>query len=531
MFKKKNSKPKEKIDLEGISKEIYKRRWLILIALCIAEIGVMLANSSLNMALPAMSRDLGLTQSSLTWIVNIYTLIFASFLFLAGALGDKYGRKMAMQIGLSIFVVGTLYATFAATTDTQLIAARAIMGLGGALVLPTTLSIINNTFPSKQRPQAIAIWSAVAGIGMMFGSVVSGVILEFFTWHSLFLFSTIVAVIALVINQVVTPESRDEESLPIDWVGGVLTVIGLFSLVFGITEAPAEGLTNPIVAGSITTGIITLTCFVLWELRTKHPMLDMSLFKNKAFSASSLTLTLTFLALAGVFFSLSQVEQLILGFSALTASLALIPVMIPMMVVSPLIPKIVDRIGAKITVSAGLIIASIGFLLMSTWTPEMTYWDLLLMAFFMMTGLSAAMTPGTTILMASVPRNRSGMGSAMNDTTRELGGALGIAVLGAVLAAIYEKEIVSVASKFSGELRAALESSLAVALDVAGKMGQPGEAIAESAKVAWMHGIEQSALIAAGILIFSAFIAFFFLPKKSEVIEPIESDKAETATS
>lgn len=529
MFKKKNNSTTETVDLEGISQEIYNRRWWILIALCTAELGVMLANSSLNMALPAMSRELNLTQASLTWIVNIYTLVFASFLFLAGALGDRYGRKMAMQTGLGIFTIGTLYAAFAASTATELIIARAIMGLGGALVFPTTLSIINNTFPTKKRAQAIAIWSAVAGVGMMFGSVVSGVILEFFSWHSLFLFSTIVAVVGFIVNHIYTPESRDEESLPIDWVGGGLTIVGLFSLVFGITEAPSSGLLDPLVAGSITLGVVTLTCFVLYELRTKHPMLDMKLFKNKAFSVSTLTLTLTFLALAGVFFSISQVEQLILGFSALQASLALIPVMLPMMFISPLIPKVVERIGARLTVSIGLLIASCGFLLMSTWTPDMTYIDLLLMGFLMMTGISAAMTPGTNILMASVPRNRSGMGSAMNDTTRELGGALGVAVLGAILAAVYEEKIASTASQFTGEIKTALESSLAVALRVGEEMGPAGESIVEAAKLAWMQGIEQSALIAAGILIFSAVVAFLFLPKKAEEDRLKAQQEAEAA--
>ncbi len=529
MFKKKKNQLAEPVDLEGISQEVYNRRWWILIALCIAELGVMLANSSLNMALPAMSRDLNLTQASLTWIVNIYTLIFASFLFLAGALGDRYGRKMAMQIGLGIFVVGTLYAAFIANTSTELIISRAIMGLGGALVLPTTLSIINNTFPTKKRAQAIAIWSAVAGVGMMFGSVISGVILEFFTWHALFLFSTVVAVIGFTINQLVTPESRDEESLPVDWTGGILTIIGLFSLVFGITEAPAQGLFDPLVAASIAVGVVTLICFVLYEMRTKHPMLDMSLFKNKSFSVSTLTLTLTFLALAGVFFSISQVEQLILGFSALQASLALIPVMLPMMFVSPLIPKIVDKIGARLTISIGLVIAGCGFLLMSTWTADMTYVDLLIMGFVMMTGISAAMTPGTNILMSSVPRNRSGMGSAMNDTTRELGGALGVAVLGAILAAVYEEKIVTTASQFTGEIKAALESSLAVALEVGERIGPGGEAVAEAAKTAWMQGIELSALIAAGILFFSAAVAIIFLPNKKEEDRIKAEQEAEAA--
>lgn len=499
--------------LEGIDPKTYARRWWILASLCLTLLGVMLANSSLNMALPMMSTDLNLGQLELTWIVNVYTLVFASLLFVAGAVGDRYGRKLAMQVGLAIFTIGSLYAGFIAQTGTELIIARVVMGIGGAFVMPTTLSIINNTFPRKERARAVAIWGAVAGIGMMIGSIVSGVLLEHFTWHSLFFFSAIIAVIGLVANHVLAHESTDEEKTPVDWLGGLLSALGIFGLVYGVTEVPSQGLSDLGVLIGLIGGIVSIVLFVLWQLRSKAPTLDMKLFKNRAFSISSLTLTLVFLAMSGVFFSMSQLMQLILGMSALESSLAMVPLMLPMMFLSPFIPNIVKKFGARNVIAVGLVLTSIAFVLMSFWTKDMTYWHLFFTMIIMMLGISAAMTPGTNILMASVPRNRSGMGSAMNDTTRELGGALGVAVLGAILSSVYESEIRETASQFAGAAKEGLESSLAVALSVADKLGPAAGAVADAAKTAWMDGLSSAAMVAAVIIFACAVIAYVGLPK------------------
>lgn len=506
-----NSTPHDQ--LEGIDPVTYGRRWWILGTLCLTLLGVMLANSSLNMALPMMSTDLGLGQLELTWIVNVYTLVFASLLFIAGAVGDRYGRKLAMQIGLAIFTVGSLYAGFLAQNGTELLIARIVMGIGGAFVMPTTLSIINNTFPKKERARAVAIWGAVAGVGMMFGSIISGILLEHFTWHSLFFFSAIIAVIGLVANQYLAHESKDENESPVDWLGGVFSAVAIFGIVYGITEAPSAGLSDTLVLVSLIGGIVALAAFIFWELRSKSPMLSMELFKNRAFSVSSLTLALVFLAMSGVFFSMSQLMQLIMGYSALQSSLLMVPLMLPMMFLSPFIPSVVKKLGARLTIAGGLLITAVAFVIMSTWTQDMTYWHLFGTMVVMMLGISAAMTPGTNILMASVPRNRSGMGSAMNDTVRELGGALGVAVLGAIISATYETQIRDTASAFMGPVREGLESSLAVALSVAEKLGPAAETVASAAKEAFMGGVTHAALIAAVVIFISALIAYFGLPK------------------
>lgn len=524
MFKKKNlhavkakahAELKDK-DLDGIDPWTYVRRWWILSAMCLTLLGVMLANSSLNMALPLMAGDLGLTQLELTWMVNVYTLVFASLLFIAGAVGDRYGRKIVMQIGLAVFTVGSVYAGFFAQTGTELIISRMVMGLGASFVMPTTLSIINNTFPKKERARAVAIWGAVAGIGMMVGSVVSGILLEHYSWHSLFYFSAIIAVLGIAVNQFLTHESRDEKESPVDWLGGLFSAVGIFGLVYGVTEAPSVGILEPKVFWSLAIAIVAIIAFILWELRSKSPMLDMKLFKNRAFSVSSLTLTLVFLAMSGVFFSMSQLMQLVMGYSALESSLLTIPLMLPMMFVGPLVPLVVKKIGARTVISVGLLFVTAAFVAMATWTKDMTYWHLFFTMLVMMMGISFAMTPGTNILIASVPRNRSGMGSAMNDTVRELGSALGVAVLGAILSAQYERQIAGTLNGFGAQVQEGLQSSLAVAIGVADKLGAAKEQVVAAAMDAFMSGVAHAAIVAAIIIFVCAGIAFFGLPKHEQ---------------
>ena len=267
------------------------------------------------------------------------------------------------------------------------------------------------------------------------------------------------------------------------------------------------------VAASLIGGTVTLIAFVLWELRAASPMLDMTLFKNRAFSVSSLTLTLAFLAMSGVFFSMSQLMQLILGYSPLESSLRMIPIMLPMMFIGPMVPNLVKKIGARATIAIGLTLTATAFLGMTTWTQDMSYWHLLATMLPLIAGIALAQTPATNILMASVPRNRSGMGSAMNDTTRQIGGALGVAVLGAILSATYENKMLEVARNFPEQVREGLQSSLAVALRVAEHLGSMTTEIVHSAKEAFMSGMLDSAMAAACIIFAAAVVAFVGLPK------------------
>jgi EmrB/QacA subfamily drug resistance transporter len=501
-------------DFDGIDPTIYKRRWLILATVCLALLGVMLANCSINLALPRMSADLGLSQLEQTWIVNIYSLLVAGLLFLAGACGDRYGRKLALQIGSLAFAASAFYAGFLAHSAIELIIARGIMGLGSALVMPTTLSIVNNIFPTKERVRAIAIWSAITGIGMMLGGVMGGILMEYIDWNSIFYLSAAIAAVSLVINQVIAPESRDEKGLAVDWIGGIFAAVGIFGLVYGITEAPSKGILDGTVLAGLLIGIASLAVFVVWERRSVSPLLDMNLFHNRAFTVSSLTLTLAFLAMSAIFFTISQLQQLILGMSPLTASLLMLPIMLPFPVMAPVIPRIVEKIGNRSTIVTGLALITISFLVISAWTIDTTYLSMLPAMIVMITGVSLAMTPSTNILMASVPKNRSGMGSAMNDTTRELGCSLGVALFGAILSAVYVSNITEVSGRFSGSVKTSLETSLATALNTAASLGPDAGTVADAARVAWMHAFSIASLVAAGIVFVTMVIALMALPRQ-----------------
>lgn len=499
-------------DIDGIEPAIYKRRWKILATLCTSLLVVMVANSSMNLALPIMTTELGLTSLQLTWVVDIYVLIFASLLFTASAVADRYGRKLIMQLGLGIFLAGAMYAGFLAETGTEVIVSRAVMGIGGAMVMPTTLSIVNTVFPRKERARAIAIWSGIAGAGIAFGSIVSGFLLEHFSWQSVFVLSAALGITGLVFNQLLTPESSDEEQTPVDWFGGALSVAALLGIVYAIIEAPSHGILATDVLASFILGVLALGVFIWWQKRVAHPMLDMKLFKNASFSVSALAVTLAFFALMGVFFSMSQLFQLVMGYGAMESSIKMLPPMLVMIFVSPFVPNIVKKIGSRMTVGMGLIIVALSFVVMSQWPVVPQYWQVGTAMAFMMLGMSLTMTPATNIMMSSVPRNRSGMGSAMNDTTRELGGAIGIAVLGSMLASVYEDKIASATSVLPQQLRSIAGDSLAGAVAVADKLGPAGTDLAFAAKEAWMGGLSSAMLISAGIVLLAALIVFIWLP-------------------
>ncbi|MBU2238757.1 MAG: MFS transporter, partial [Gammaproteobacteria bacterium] len=318
--------------------------------MCLSLLTVMIANMSLNLALPELALALNMTQLQMTWSIEAYTLIFAALLFVASAIADRYGRKLAMQIGLAVFALASLYAAFIARNGSELIAARLVMGIGGAFVMPTTLSIVNLVFPSVERARAIAIWSAVSGVGMMFGSIITGTLLEFFSWHSTFIFGAILAAFSLVFNYILVPETRDELKNPVDWVGGALITVALVGIVYAIIEAPSMGVSNIWVTTGLGLGTISLIGFVWQQLRSSSPLLDVRLFLRPEFGLSALAVTLTFFAMMGAFYGMSQIFQLVMGYGTFMSSIAFFPVMLPMMVLSPMVPKIVDRIGTKWTV-------------------------------------------------------------------------------------------------------------------------------------------------------------------------------------
>ncbi len=490
---------------EGIDPAVFHRRWVVVAAMCTSLLVVMLANSSMNLALPGMTSDLGITTTEQTWIVDLYSLVFAALLFTSGAVSDRYGRKLLLQIGLVVFTAAGLYAGVVADTGLELIVMRGLMGLGGALVMPSTLSIINTTFPSGQRAGAIAIWTGVAGAGVGLGTVASGLLLEFWSWRSAFLMSVAFGVLAVVANQVLTHESKDEKQTPIDWFGGVLSTVGILGLVYAIIEGPTKGWGETDVVAGIVAAVVGLGLFVWWERRCAHPMLDLTLFRNPLFSVSSTACLIAFFALAGAFYLLAQLFQLVLGYGTLKSSLLTLPIMIPMLLLSPLVPKVTERIGSRLTVGGGLAVITGGFYVCSLWTADSGYWQVFGSLVIVVVGMVFVMPPATNLIIAAVPKNRSGMGSAMNDTVRELGAAIGIAVLGTLIASGYESGVSDLIATLPPEAAAATESSFAAAVHgVAPAVeAQAGPAAAEAFVAtttdAWMSGLS-SAMVAAAVL-------------------------------
>ncbi|MEY2465292.1 MAG: hypothetical protein QOH64_3430, partial [Acidimicrobiaceae bacterium] len=417
------------------------RRWAILAVLCTSLLLVMLGNTALNLALPNIAADLGLSSSAQQWVVDSYSLVFAGLLFTTSSLGDRFGRKGVMQAGLIMFTLATGFAAFFTTSGGGLIAARAVMGLGGAMIMPSTLSILTNVFPAGERARAIAIWTAVSGGGAAIGMMISGFMLEHWSWHSVFLLNLPVAAVALVAGMVLIPTSRDPEQPKLDFLGAALSTAGIATVVYGLIEAPAHGWTSPNTLGFLLGGLALVGLFVAWELRASSPMLDVRLFRHATFGVSSLAITLVFFTLMGVFFSISQLFQLVMGYGTFESALRLAPMFLAMILIAPQAPSLVQRFGARATVAGGLAIVAAGIGILAMLPGDPGYAQVAIGMSITAGGMALVMSPTTELLMSSVPVTKAGMGAAMNDTTRELGGSLGVAVLGSVLASQYATNI------------------------------------------------------------------------------------------
>ncbi len=495
-----------------IPEKVYARRWYTLGVLCLSLIVVMVGNTALNVALPVLARDLSATNSQLQWMVDSYSLVFAGFLFTAGAIGDRFGRKGILQAGLVLFGAASLYAGTLAETATALIVARAFMGLAGAMIMPATLSILTNIFPTKERARAVGIWAGVSGAGVALGPLLTGFVLEHFSWHAVFLINIPLIVITLLTGVFLVPRTADPEHTHLDPVGAGLSIVGLVSLVYAIIEGPHHGWTSAMTLGIGALGLLALGLFVLWELHHKNPMLDVRLFKIPAFGISSLTLTLVFFALMGIFFNMSQLLQLVFGYSPLESAVRMLPVAFTIMIAAPLSPRLVEKFGKRRVVAAGMLLVAIGTFSLSLIGLDSPFIALAGCMVLVAMGMGTAMSPTTDLLMSAVPKNRAGMGSAMNDTTRELGGALGIAVLGSILASQYSNRIAPVVAQVPESAKSFVEQSLAGALAVAEQAGAAGEPLVRASKEAWLGGYRYSLIIGAIMIAIAAIIAYRGLP-------------------
>jgi EmrB/QacA subfamily drug resistance transporter len=490
----------------------YARRWWTLAVLCLSLLIVFVGNSSLNVTIPTLSRVLGATTAQLQWVIAAYSLVFAGLLFSTGALGDRYGRKGALQFGLAVYLVACLFAT-ASTAMWQLIACRAVMGIGAAFIMPSTLSILVNVFPPEERTKAIAIWASVTGAAGAIGPVASGWLLGHYWYGSVFLVNIPILITALVAGWFLVPKSKDPQQGQLDPVGAVLSIVGIVALVYGLIQAPQDGWVSPATLAAFAVAGAVLAMFVLWELRIDEPMLDIRYFKSPAFSTGTGGMILIFLSMYGVMFMMTQYFQLIHGYSPLGTALRLLPMAPIMIIVSPLTPRLIARFGANRVVAVGMCAIAGGLLMFRPLTPTTPYWYMLLALIPLVSGMALSMSPMTASIMSAVPPRRAGAGSAMNDASRELGAALGIALMGSLAASAYTNNLSKATAHLPASIQQQANRSLADALAAANKLGgAAGHALTVAAQNAFLDGIQLAVTGSAILAGIAAVIVITKLP-------------------
>ena len=509
----------------------YRRRWGTLAVLCLSLLIIGLDNTILNVALPTLVRDLHASASELQWMVDSYILVFAGLLLTAGSLGDRFGRKKALSTGLLIFLGGSFASAFSGSAA-MLIATRALMGVGGALIMPATLSILTNSFTNpSERAKAIGIWAGVSGLGIAVGPVVGGYLLQHFWWGSVFLINAPVVLIALAAGWFLVPDSRDPASPKLDPTGAGLSIAGLTALVWSIIEAPSHGWTSPTILLGYAVSAVILAVFVAWEVHTDHPMLDVRVFENPRFSAASSAITLVFFAMFGAMFVITQYLQVVRNYSALQAGLRMAPIAVVLFVVAPASSNLVQRLGSKAVVAGGLIIAASSLVLFGQLTEHSGYLLVLLAIMVLGLGMALTMAPATESIMGSLPREKAGVGSAVNDTTRQVGGALGVAIIGSVLSSGYASRVVTA---LQGHVAAATvtsaKDSVGSAVVAANSLGgQQGRSVAAIARHSFIGAMHPTMLVAAGVALVGALVVIAFLPARAPGEAPIGETPARVA--
>ena len=496
----------------------HPQRWAILAILCLSLLMVVVDNTIVNVALPTLSGDLDASTTELQWIVDAYTLVFSALLLAMGHFGDRFGRKLALQLGLVLFAATSALAAVA-TSSEQLIGARGLMGIAAALIFPATLAILVNVFTDiKERATAIGIWSACTGLAVALGPVTGGFLLEHFEWGAIFLVNLPLAAVALIAGWRLIPNSKDPNTGKLDRVGLVLSALGVGLVIWSIIEGPAKGWTSAEVLTAAATGVALLTGFVLWERRLTHPLLEIRLFRNPRFSAASLSVTTAFFALFGFIFLITQYLQIVQGCSPLEAGLRTLPFAFATGIASPIAMVLMHRFGSKLVVASGLSVMAVGFVMASRLQVDTPYVGLTVMSMVTIAiGLGLATGPATESIMGALPADKAGVGSAVNDTTRELGGTLGVAVVGSVFASAYGAQLLDSlrALGLPTQVLATAQESVAAAMAVAAELpGQAGVAVVDAAQQAFVDGLAQGSLVAAACVAVGAVLALVFLPAR-----------------
>jgi EmrB/QacA subfamily drug resistance transporter len=488
---------------------------MILVALLLAAFVINLDTTIVNVALPALVRELHATTTQLQWVVDAYNLVFSALLLTFGSLSDRFGRKGMLLAGLTVFGAASLAGGFT-TSPAQLIAARAVMGLGAAMTFPATLSLISNVFTERrERARAIGLWGAIAGVAIALGPIVGGWLLEHFSWSSIFIAMAPVAAAAILLVIASVPTSKNTDAAPVDIPGLVLSAAAMGLLVFTIIEAPDYGWTSARSLAGFAVSALLLALFIWWEQRTSHPMLDVRLFRNMRFSAASGAVTVAFFTLFGFIFLITLYFQFVRGYPPLSTGVRLLPVALSVGVGSVAGTQLAVRFGTKLIVTVGLV-AMAGFYVWAAATASATLSYGIIAVQMVLYGLGMGLTsaPATESIMGAVSRRQAGVGSAVNDSTRLLGGTLGVAVIGSVYASLYGSRLTAtLPAGLPARVSDIAHQSLGAAYAVSGQVpGTLGQVIHTAATNAFLHGLSIGCLVAGGVAAAGAILAVLFLP-------------------
>lgn len=505
-----------------LTEKSHPRRWWILGVLCLCVLMVVIEDTIVNLALPTLALELAASGSELQWIVESYVLVKVGLLLAGGILADRFGSRRMLVAGLIIFGATSLIASFAGSA-LFLIGVRVLMGLGGALIMPATLSTLRRTFSASERPKAIGIWASIASLGIVIGPTLGGWLIDQFWWGAIFLINVPLVALAIPAVLLILPGLQAKPTqMPFDLAGMLLAVAGITSLVFGIIEAQVLGWSNPLIIGTLAGGVGLLALFIRWELRTPHPMLDVRLFRNRRLSAASLAVSLTNFALFGTLFFLSQYLQFVLGYGPLETGIRFIPMAIAVTLAGLVAGWLLAKLGNKLVVAGGLFLAAIGLAIFSTASPTSGYELVLAMLVITSGGLGLVATAATDSVMSSVPPSKAGAASGIDETALELGGAMGIAVLGSVTASTYAS-LIKNSPAISETVQAQIQDSLGSAVRLAAEAGGvEGQKIFEVARLAFIEAMNRTTLLGAGIILLGVLIALLFLPARASSPQAVE---------
>jgi len=497
-----------------------RRRLLILAAMCVALVAVVASVSGLNVAQQALAADIDASQSQLLWIINGYTLALAALLMPVGAIGDRWGRKPVLMVGLVAFSLTNLASAFA-TEPNVLIALRVLAGVSAAMVMPVTLSVITTSFPREEQAKAIGTWAGFAGAGGIIGLFASAAIIDNATWPWVFALPIALAAVSFLLTAAYVPHSVEHTEAGFDIAGSLLSALAVGGLVLAFHEGPERGWTDAVTVAALSVGLLGAVAFVLVELRRDHPLVDVRVFALRGLAAGSVNLFVVFAVMFSLFLVLVQYLQAVLGYSALKAASGLLPMAAIMMPLSTIAPTIAERIGFRRTLVTGMLLLAGGLVLFATLAdPAGGYLSVFPGIMVLGVGVGLAMSPSTAAITSSLPEEKQGVASALNDTVREMGGAVGIALIGSVLNSAYRSNIEPIAVSLPSEVAEPVTSGIGGALAVAGQMGADGKALVDASRQAFVDGMAPALYLGAALALAAAIFTALRGPKTAAEAEP-----------